>query len=84
MLLVELPPDAKLYIDDQPMKTTSSKRSFNTPLLQQGQQYYYILRAEVVRDGRTYTETRRVLLRAGQEIRASFPELEANIATASR
>jgi uncharacterized protein (TIGR03000 family) len=75
-LIVQVPADAKLYIDDQLMKTTSSKRVFNTPALQRGQQYYYILRAEVLRDGKTYKETKRVLVRAGQEIRATFPQLE--------
>jgi uncharacterized protein (TIGR03000 family) len=83
-LIVELPPDAKLFVDDQPTKTISGRRTFNTPPLQQDQQYYYTLRAEVAREGRTYTESRRVLLRAGQEVRTFFPELEAQIATAPR
>jgi uncharacterized protein (TIGR03000 family) len=83
-LLVELPQYAKLYIDDQLMKTTSGKRSFNTPALEHGQQYYYIVRAEVVLDGKTYTETKRVLLRAGEEVHASFAELESQLALAKR
>jgi uncharacterized protein (TIGR03000 family) len=74
-LIVELPADAKLFIDDQAMKTTSEKRSFNTPVLQAGQAYFYDLKAEVVRDGKTYTETRRVIVRAGETARAAFPEL---------
>jgi uncharacterized protein (TIGR03000 family) len=76
-LVVEVPADAKLYIDDQLMKTASAKRVFNTPTLEPGQQYYYILKAEVVREGKTYSETKRVLVRAGQEIKAAFPELES-------
>jgi uncharacterized protein (TIGR03000 family) len=83
-LIVELPRDAKLYIDDHVMKTTSGKRTFNTPSLEQGQQYYYIVRAEVVLDGKTYSETKRVLVRAGEEVRASFPELESQLALAER
>jgi uncharacterized protein (TIGR03000 family) len=83
-LIVEIPRDAKLYIDDQLMKTASAKRTFNTPALQQGQQYYYILRAEVVLDGKTYTETQRVLVRAGEQTRATFPELESQLALAKR
>jgi uncharacterized protein (TIGR03000 family) len=79
-----LPADAKLFIDDQPMKTAASKRTFNTPPLQRGQQYYYILRAQVVRDGKSQTETKRVLLRAGQEVRATFPELAADFLAVSR
>jgi uncharacterized protein (TIGR03000 family) len=83
-LTVELPADAKLFFDDQPMKTMASKRSFRTPPLEQGQQYYYILRAEVVRDGQTRTETQRVLVRAGQEVRVAFPDLGVEAVTASR
>jgi uncharacterized protein (TIGR03000 family) len=83
-LIIEVPEDAKLYIDDQLMKTTSGKRSFNTPSLASGQTYYYIVRAEVVIDGKPYTESKRVLVRAGDEARASFPELESQLALARR
>ena len=76
-LVVELPADAKLYIDDQPMKTTAERRSFNTPTLQPGQAYYYELRAEVTREGKTYTESKRVIVKAGETARATFPELTA-------
>ncbi len=75
-LIVEVPADAKLYIDDQLMKIESPRRVFNTPRLDKDQAYYYILRVQVVREGKTYSETRRVIIRAGDEVRASFPELE--------
>jgi uncharacterized protein (TIGR03000 family) len=83
-LIVELPQDAKLFIDDQLMKTGAAKRSFNTPALEPGNQYYYIVRAEVVIDGKTYQETKRVLIRAGEEVRTDFPELENQLALARR
>ncbi len=83
-LVVELPADAKLYIDDLPMKTPSGLRSFNTPTLEPGQAYYYMVRAEVIRDGKPITETRRVIVRAGQTIRANFKDMEAEtVRTAS-
>lgn len=78
-LLVELPADAKLFIDDQPMKTPAARRTFNTPALQPGQTYYYIVRAEVVIDGKTHTETKQVLVRAGQTAEAKFTELLAKV-----
>lgn len=74
-LTVELPVDAKLFVDDQPMKTQSAQRTFRTPELQRGQAYYYVLRAEVVRDGQVYKDTARVVVRAGDEARASFADL---------
>jgi uncharacterized protein (TIGR03000 family) len=83
-LVIDVPEDAKLYIDDQLMKSTSGKRSFNTPALERGQTYYYIVRAELVIDGKPYKETKRVLVRAGEEVRANFPELESQLALAKR
>jgi uncharacterized protein (TIGR03000 family) len=87
-LIVELPKNAKLFVDDQPMKTTSAKRAFRTPTLEPGQAYYYMLRAEVVRDGKSFQQTKKVVVRAGEEIRATFPNLEqvqtAELAEAKR
>ena len=74
-LIVTLPPDAKLYVDDKLTKATSERRVFNSPALDEGQTYYYILRAEVVRDGKAQSETKRVLLHAGDVIETSFPNL---------
>jgi uncharacterized protein (TIGR03000 family) len=75
-LIVELPADAQLYIDDLPMKNASGTRAFSTPTLDPGQAYYYMVRAEVMRDGKPVSETRRVIVRAGQTIRADFRDLE--------
>jgi uncharacterized protein (TIGR03000 family) len=71
-LVVEVPAEAKLYIDDQPMKTASPRRVFSTPALEPGQAYYYMVRVEVERDGKVQSETRRVIVRAGEEVRADF------------
>jgi uncharacterized protein (TIGR03000 family) len=82
-LIIEVPAQAKLYIDNQLMKATDSTRVFNTPQLQPNTMYYYDLRAEVVRDGQTVAETKRVTLKAGDTVRASF-ELAQPAAVASR
>jgi uncharacterized protein (TIGR03000 family) len=81
-LIVQLPADAKLFIDGTLMKSTSEKRTFITPVLRPEQTYFYDLRAEVVRDGRTVARTQRVILRPGQAIQASFSDLPAAVATA--
>lgn len=73
-LVIDLPADAKLSIDDQPMKATSAQRSFHTPTLQKGQTYYYILKVEVTRGVTPISESRRVLIRAGEEVNVSFSE----------
>lgn len=74
-LVVELPANAKLYIDEKPMNNASGVRSFNTPELEPGQAYYYMVRVETVRDGKPVSESRRVIVRAGQVARADFKEM---------
>jgi uncharacterized protein (TIGR03000 family) len=74
-LIVTLPADARLFVDNQPMQTPSEVRVFHTPELRPGQLYYYTVRAEVVRDGRTISREQRVVVRAGSVTRAAFTEL---------
>jgi uncharacterized protein (TIGR03000 family) len=84
-LTVELPADAKLYIDDQLMKPASGARQFSTPELQPGQTYYYMVRVEVPKDGGpTQTVSRRVLIRAGEEVTADFKDVSAPITTVKK
>lgn len=80
-LVVEVPGDAKVYIDDQLMKTKEGVRKYSTPTLEPGQLYYYMVKAEIVRDGKTQSETKRVVVKAGEESRLSFDKLEP-VATA--
>jgi uncharacterized protein (TIGR03000 family) len=71
-ILVSLPADAKLMIDDTTTKSTSAARVFVSPELAPGQQFHYTLKAEIVRDGQTLTVTEQVAVRAGAETRVSF------------
>lgn len=75
-VIVQLPAGAKLFVDDQPIKTSADSQAFNTPRLERGQTYFYEVRAEVIRDGKTAVESKRVLVRAGQEVSVTFPKLE--------
>lgn len=79
-LIVEVPADTRLYIDDQLMKSTAKTRAFTTPPLAPGQTYYYDVRVEVPRNGHTYVETRRVIVRAGEVVRENFEKLEPEVA----
>jgi uncharacterized protein (TIGR03000 family) len=83
-LIVELPPDAKLYIGGLLMSKTSDVRSFNTPVLKRGQSFYYMVRAEVIRDGKPVTQTRRVIVRAGQTVRANFKDMDTEAVSTAR
>jgi uncharacterized protein (TIGR03000 family) len=73
---VELPSDAKLYVDDVACPLTSATRSFQTPKLDPGQKYAYTLRAEVVRDGKTVAKVRKVEMYAGSSVSVKFEDLE--------
>jgi uncharacterized protein (TIGR03000 family) len=83
-LVVELPPNSKLFIDDKPMKNVSGVRTFNTPDLEPGQAYYYMVRVETERDGKPVSETRRVIVRAGQIARADFKDIESEAVRTAR
>jgi uncharacterized protein (TIGR03000 family) len=65
---VQLPADATLYIDNEVCPLTSATRTFPTPALQPGREYYYTLRAEVVRDGQTLVQRQRVTVSAGRQV----------------
>ncbi len=76
-VIVQIPTDAKLFVDGNPVKINGEQQTFRTPALERGQTYYYEVRAEVVRDGKTVTESKRVLVRAGEDARVSFPLIDA-------
>jgi uncharacterized protein (TIGR03000 family) len=65
-IVVSLPEDATLTIDDEATVSTSSQRVFVTPALEAGKAYEYTLKAQIVRDGKTQTATAQVKVRAGE------------------
>jgi uncharacterized protein (TIGR03000 family) len=83
LVTVNLPPDAKLYVDGGAYPLQANQRTFATPALAKGKDYFYELKAEVVRDGKTHTETRKVAVEPGKHVKVDFKTLEA-VETASR
>lgn len=81
-ITVRLPADARLTVHGIACPLTSDMRTFDTPALAPGQSYYYLLKAEVVRDGRTIAQTRRVDFRSGQRVTVSFDNLGASLVRA--
>ncbi|HEY7427105.1 MAG TPA: TIGR03000 domain-containing protein [Gemmataceae bacterium] len=75
-LLIELPAKAKLFIDDKPVKTALGVQLFDIPVLEPDKVYFYMVRIEMMRDGQPLSQTRRILVRAGQVTRTEFQELE--------
>jgi len=74
-IVVQLPAEARLTVDDSPTQSTSSVRTFISPPLESGKSYYYTLKAEINRDGQTLTTDRRITVRAGEQsnVKLEFP-----------
>jgi uncharacterized protein (TIGR03000 family) len=71
-LIVSLPADAKLTIDDHVTTSTSAQRTFVTPDLAAGQEYHYTLTAEVTVDGKPIVFSERVTVKAGESSRITL------------
>jgi uncharacterized protein (TIGR03000 family) len=71
-IVVNLPADARLMVDDTMTTSTSEMRRFTSPELAPGRDYHYTLKAEIVRDGQTLTAMERVTVRAGEETQISL------------
>jgi uncharacterized protein (TIGR03000 family) len=71
-IYVTLPAEAKLTIDGRPTASTSESRVFETPSLTPGKTFHYVLKATVVRDGKTDTVTEKVAVRAGEDTRVKL------------
>jgi uncharacterized protein (TIGR03000 family) len=67
--------DAKLYVDGVLCPLDSATRSFETPKLEPGRQYFYTVKAEAVRDGRPQSESRRIFVEAGKQTTVDFRNL---------
>ena len=72
VIYVSLPADAKLTIDGTPTTSTSAQRVFVSPVLAPGQDYFYTLKATMIRDGRPIVAEQRVRVRAGEVTPVSF------------
>jgi uncharacterized protein (TIGR03000 family) len=67
-IVVTLPANAQLRIDDQATSSTSATRTFVTPQLEPGYIYTYTFKADIIRDGKVETVTKKVSLTAGQAL----------------
>src|SRR5262245_17802335 len=74
-VVITLPADAKLYFNDVLTHTPGATRTFATPPLQFGMNYTYQLRAEVTRQGKPVSETKQIVVRAGETTNVDFSPL---------
>jgi len=74
-LILDVPEDARVYVDNHLMKSTSTHRVYSSPALDAGQAYFYDVRIEVDREGKVVATNKRVIVRAGEEFTESFVDL---------
>lgn len=65
-ITVRLSRGATLYVDDQKNDRTDAVREFTTPPLVRGQEYAYLLKSEIRRNGQPETQSVKVTFRAGE------------------
>jgi len=83
LVTFEVPEDAKVWVEGIRWHLTREQRTFTTPALKEGKNYFYEVKAEVTRGGKLQTEQRTVAVSPGQHIKVEFKNL-APIQTASR
>jgi uncharacterized protein (TIGR03000 family) len=71
---VRLPADARLWIDDFQFQQTGPVRVLNTPELQPGQKYHYVLKAQWTENGQPVTQERTANVQAGGETTVDFAQ----------
>lgn len=76
------PEKAKVSVNDVVINI-AGKQTFQTPALEKGKKFFYTFKAEIEKDGKTATETRRVDVAAGKEITVDFTKADP-VLTASR
>jgi uncharacterized protein (TIGR03000 family) len=81
---VNLPPTAKLFIDDAATRQTSSPRFFQTPEIPVNKDSFYTFRAELVVNGKKLAESKQVKVRGGETSAVTFEDLRAEAPAAAR
>jgi uncharacterized protein (TIGR03000 family) len=71
-IVVSLPADAKLLIDDAATTSTSERRVFVSPNLPTGKEFHYTLKAEIPVNGKAQVVSQVVTVRAGEQTDVSL------------
>lgn len=82
-IIVHVPANAKVFIDGQLQSGDSSERHFYTPPLPTSGSFYYDLRIETVKDGKTVVDEKKVIVQAGALVHQEFNPLGRSTSLAS-
>jgi uncharacterized protein (TIGR03000 family) len=78
-IVLRLPADARVLFDGDPTTTTGPVRTFHTPALPAGKDYHYTVQAEVQRNGKTVTLSRRIAVRAAATTEVAFGDMTSAV-----
>ena len=76
LLMVSLPSNAKVFVNDNATKSTGSYRRYAAKELAVGKAYEYTVRAEIERNGQVIEETKTAIVQGGNITRLSFDLVE--------
>jgi uncharacterized protein (TIGR03000 family) len=80
-IVVSLPANATLRVDDYNTVSKSARRVFVSPKLEAGKEFYYTLTGEIQRDGKPVLATKQISIRAGEETRVMLEFSAAAVAS---
>jgi uncharacterized protein (TIGR03000 family) len=80
-IIVSLPAEAKLTIDDAATTSISDRRVFTSPDLPMGREFHYNLKAEYTRDGKPVVISKQITVRAGEETTVTMESDAAGVAS---
>jgi uncharacterized protein (TIGR03000 family) len=72
-----VPPNAQVWIDGTPTSQTGPQRVFQSPPLEPGKGYVYIVRARWTEEGRPIEQMQAIHLRSMGRVQARFPTTDA-------
>lgn len=73
-VIIEMPENARLFVDGNEMKPGPTTRVFQTPPLNAGQSYFYEVKVEVTVNGKVQSESQRLVINPGETVTAAFRE----------
>ncbi len=82
-LFVNVPADARVFVNGHATTSTGTDRQYVSRGLEQNQRYAYTVRAEYDRDGKLVTETKTVQILGGSEASLAFGPVSTPETTAS-
>jgi len=83
-VVVNVPADATFAVDGKEVKINGTSHTFATPELTPGQSYYYTMTVKAERDGKTVTESQKVVVRAGETSNVEFKNLATEAAVSAK